>query len=69
MSLLDWLFSIVNEVNYMNKSVWWAWAIKNSICMICWTILAIVFNKWWIALFDLLFLSYFQTGTTTKREG
>lgn len=45
----------------MNKSVWWAWAIKNSICVICWVVLAIVFNKWWIALFGSLFMSDFQT--------
>ena len=68
MSLLDWLFSIVNEVNYMNKSVWWAWAIKNSICTICWVVLAIVFNKWWIALFGLLFLSSLRTENTTKNK-
>lgn len=52
----------------MNKSVWWAWAIKNSICTICWVVLAIVFNKWWIALFGLLFLSSLQTETTTKNK-
>lgn len=45
----------------MNKGAWWAWAIKNSICTICWVVLAIVFNKWWIALFSLLFLSSLQT--------
>lgn len=45
----------------MNKSVWWALAIKNSICVICWVVLAIVFNKWWVALFSLLFLSSLQT--------
>ena len=45
----------------MNKSTVWAWAIKNSVCMICWVILAIVFDKWWIALFGLLFMSAFQT--------
>ena len=28
-----------------------AWAIKNIVALICWTALAIVFNKWWIALF------------------
>ena len=48
----------------MNKSMIWAWAIKNSICVICWTVLAVVFNKWWIALFGLLFLS----GLTTKHK-
>lgn len=40
----------------MNKSVIWSLAIKNSISVICWTALAIVFNKWWIALFGLLFI-------------
>lgn len=42
------------------KSIYLAWAIKNSICIICWVILAIVFNKWWIALFAILFLSSIQ---------
>jgi hypothetical protein len=45
----------------MNTSVYWAWAIKNSICVICWTVLAVVFNKWWIALFGVLFLSDLKT--------
>lgn len=31
--------------------------IYNSIAVICWTILAILFNHWWIALFSLLFMS------------
>ena len=51
----------------MDKGVWWAWAIKNSICVICWTALAIVFNKWWIALFSALFLSGFQTKHQSYR--
>ena len=38
---------------------YWAWAIKNSVCVICWTCLAIAFNRWWIALFGILFLSSF----------
>lgn len=41
----------------MNNKIVWAWAVKNSLCMICWTYLAIAFNKWWIALFCLLFMS------------
>lgn len=41
----------------MNKSVYWAWAIKNSVCVIAWVVLAIMFNKWWIALFAILFMS------------
>ena len=51
----------------MNRGAWWAWAIKNSICLICWTALAIVFNKWWIALFAILFISSLQTETVRKR--
>ena len=40
-----------------NYSLYWAVAIKNSICVICWTALAIIFHKWWIALFGALFLT------------
>lgn len=32
--------------------------IRNSISLICFTILAIVFNKWWIVFFSCLFYSY-----------
>lgn len=45
-----------------DKNTIWAWAIKNSICVICWTVLAIVFNKWWIAFFATLFLSGLSTS-------
>ena len=31
--------------------------VKNVSALICFTILAIVFNKWWIALFSILFCS------------
>lgn len=41
----------------MNNQTVWAWAIKNSVCVICWTVLAVYFGKWWIALFAALFLS------------
>lgn len=51
----------------MNKNFLWALAIKNSICVICWAVLAIVFNKWWIALFSLLFLSSLQSSLQTKK--
>lgn len=51
----------------MNKSAYWAWAIKNSICVICWVVLAIVFNKWWIALFGVLFCSSLQTQHKSYR--
>jgi hypothetical protein len=51
----------------MDKNVIWAWAIKNSIAMLAWTALAIVFNKWWIALFALLFMSGLKTGYKSYR--
>lgn len=32
-------------------------AIKNSVAIICFTVLAIVFSKWWIVFFSALFLN------------
>lgn len=52
----------------MNKHIMWYLVIKNSVVTICWTTLAIVFNKWWIALFGILFISYVHTqGAGTYR--
>lgn len=51
----------------MNKSFIWAWAFKNIVAIIAWTALAILFNKWWIALFALLFVSGIQTKTNSYR--
>lgn len=45
----------------MNKTLIWAWAIKNIVAILAWIALAIVFNKWWIALFAILFVSGLQT--------
>lgn len=36
--------------------------LKNTVCIIAFILLAIVFNKWWIALFAVLFL------TTVEKE-
>lgn len=44
----------------MNKQAWWACVIENSVSLICWTALAIVFDKWWLALFSILFFSYVE---------
>lgn len=41
----------------MNKTLIWACVIKNSIAILVWVALAIIFHKWWIALFAALFLS------------
>lgn len=51
----------------MNKSLIWAWAIKNCIAILAWTALAIIFHKWWIALFAALFLSDIQTKHKSYR--
>lgn len=51
----------------MNKNVWWACIIYNVICVICLTILAIMFNKWWIILFEILFVSFPWTQTKYYR--
>lgn len=40
--------------------------IKNIISLALWVILAITFNKWWIALFSILFLSYFEGGGSNE---
>ena len=45
----------------MNNNVYIACLIKNSISIICFTVLSIIFNKWWIILFSALFLSNIQT--------
>lgn len=49
----------------MNKNILWAWVIKNSIVILAWAALAVIFNKWWIALFGALFISGLKT--TYKR--
>lgn len=35
----------------------WPVMLKNSVALVCWTVLAVVFGRWWIALFSVLFLS------------
>ena len=40
--------------------------IKNIISLSLWVILAIPFNKWWISLFSILFLAYFEEGGSNE---
>ena len=35
--------------------------IKNCCAMTCFTVLAVVFRKWWIALFALLFMTFVES--------
>ena len=37
-----------------NSKIYIAVLIKNIICLALWIVLAIVFNKWWIALFSVV---------------
>ncbi len=48
----------INEKDVLeyNKKINILATIKNCITLICFTILAIVFNKWWIVLFSALFV-------------
>lgn len=50
----------------MNKNAWWAWAIKNIVCLIIWCALAVIFNKWWIALFGLFCISTLEAKDIKK---
>lgn len=52
----------------MDKTFIWALALKNIIAILAWTVLAILFNKWWLALFALLFVSDIKTTYETKGE-
>ena len=36
--------------------------IKNTISLTLWVVLAILFNKWWIALFSILFLTFVENN-------
>lgn len=40
--------------------------VKNIVALICFTILAIVFNKWWIVFFSLLFWSFITNESGDK---
>lgn len=44
------------------------WCIKNSIAMICFTVLAIIFDHWWVALFGALFLSDYKETPVNKNK-
>ena len=62
--------AIVKErmMTSINKNKIGSIALKNSICMICWTVLAVIFNKWWIALFAALFMTEYTTAHKYYRK-
>lgn len=42
----------------LKEKLWRYIVIRNSITIICFTVLAIVFYKWWIIFFSILFMAY-----------
>ena len=42
--------------------------IRLLISLICFTVLAIVFNRWWIVLFSLIFYAYIDDKKEVKNE-
>ena len=51
----------------MSKEVLWAWVVTNSVALIAWVTIAIVFDKWWLALFAVLFRSGLLTAHKSYR--
>lgn len=51
----------------MDKHILWAWVIKNSIAILAWAALAVIFHKWWLALFAALFMNGLQTKYKSYR--
>ena len=43
----------------MDKDILLAFVVKNCAAIFAWATLAVVFNRWWIALFALLFMDYY----------
>lgn len=50
------------------RHAFWANALKNSVMAVCWTVLSIVFGKWWIALFMVLCFTDFKISENTSGE-
>lgn len=44
-----------------DKNIWWSWAFATSAIVICWTILAIYFDKWGVALWAIVFVPSIKT--------
>ena len=53
----------------MKKHVYWMCTVMNIVVLICFTFLAVVFGKWWISLFSVLFMSTTKNGTRVICDG
>lgn len=53
----------------MDKNkIYFILVIKNIVSIICFTILSIVFNHWWIVLFSILFLTIFKSSKRLEED-
>ena len=50
----------------MKNSGLWVVAIRNMVSLICWTILAVHFEKWWLTFFAILFWCTYEKTETRK---
>lgn len=47
----------------MDENIYLVLTIKNILSVFCWVFLAMIFDKWWIALFALLFIGNIKQTT------
>lgn len=40
----------------------------NAVCVVCWIVLAIVFRKWWVALFACLMTMEYRTRVSKEKD-
>ncbi len=55
----------------MNKDAWVAWVactVENVAAVVCFTVLAVYFGRWWIVLFAYFFTNTLTTKSTTARK-
>ena len=57
---------VAKAIIQANNRVFWSVAITNIIVLICFIVLAVVFSKWWIVLFSVLFMSYIKKQNAHK---
>lgn len=51
----------------MDKNTIWVLMLKNVMVLLVWGVLAVLFDKWWIALFAMLFMSYVEVRHKSYR--
>ena len=51
----------------MDKNTIWALMLKNVMVILVWGALAVLFHKWWIALFAILFMTHVEISHRSYR--